>query len=90
MNKNPLIALTLTLTLTACSPTVVREYVKPECSPPHKPSLPYVDAQALYDAVGQDVYEDLLTSNRLRDNYANEMRAMIGVLCQPLGLAKDQ
>lgn len=80
--KPLLLALSLILTLTSCSPTVVREYVKPECSPPPKPLLPYIDAHALYDAVGQDVYEDLLTSNRLRDGYANEMRAMIGVLCQ--------
>lgn len=80
--KNLLIAPILALTLTSCSPQIVREYVKPKCSPPPKPILPYIDAQALYDAVGQDVYEDLLTSNRLRDAYANEMRAMIGVLCQ--------
>lgn len=82
MSRNRLSALMLVLILTtACSPTIVREYVKPECEAPPKPTLPYIDAQALYDAVGQDIYEDLLNSNRLRDGYANEMRAMIQVLC---------
>ena len=83
MKRNLLLALTLTLTLTACSPQIVREYVKPECQPPPKPLLPEIDAQALYDAVGQEMYEDLLTSNRLRDGYANEMRVMLEILCQP-------
>ena len=82
MNWKSLVsALILALTLTACNPQTVREYVKPECSPPERPVLPEIDAQTLYDAVGQDMYDDLLTSNRLRDGYAREMRAMIGVLC---------
>lgn len=79
--KNLVSGLILSLILTACSPQVVRDYVKPECQPPEPPVLPEIDAQALYDAVGQEMYDDLLTSNRLRNGYAREMRAMIGVLC---------
>lgn len=82
-NLKPILSvLILALTLTACSPQIRTVYVKPECLPPPKPTLPYIDAQALYDSVGHDVYADLLTSNRLRDGYAEEMRAMIVVLCQ--------
>lgn len=80
--KNLLPALSLVLTLTSCSHEIRTVYAKPECSPPPKPNLPYIDAQALYDKVGHEMYESLLTSNRLRDGYANEMRAMISVLCQ--------
>jgi len=83
--KNLLNALALILTLTSCSHEIRTVYVKPECVPPPEPILPYIDAQALYDSVGEDVYGDLLASNRLRDAYANEMRAMITVLCRPAG-----
>ena len=83
--KSPLLGLILILTLTSCSHEIRTVYVKPECVPPPKPVLPYIDAQALYDVVGEKVYGDLLTSNRLRDAYANEMRAMISVLCRPAG-----
>lgn len=81
--KPILSVLLLALTLTACSTQTKTIYAKPECQPPPRPVLPAIDAQVLYDAVGQDVYEKLLRSNWKRDAYAEEMRAMLGVLCGP-------
>ena len=80
--KRLLSALLVILAISACSSTSDVVYLKPECSVPVRAPLPQIDAGALWDAVGVDMYDTLMERERLIVDYAVEMQYMLQVICK--------
>jgi len=83
MNRLKLISVLLVATaISACASQTEIRYIQPECAAPPQPSLPTVDAGLLWDNVGQEDYDALMTREKLLVDWAFEMRSMISVLCK--------
>jgi len=70
------------LAISGCNSTPEVVYLKPECSVPVRAELPQVDAGALWDATGQEMYDQLQMRERLIVDWAVEMQYMLQVICK--------
>ncbi len=70
------------LVIAGCSTKIERVYIKPECEAPPTPNPPSLNAKELKDRIGQSDYDILQKRETEIVDWAFEMRAMIGVLCQ--------
>ena len=68
--------------LTSCSSTPDVIYLQPQCSVPTLSALPQVDAGELWDAIGDDTYQQLVLREKLIMDWALDIRAIVQEVCQ--------
>ena len=74
--------LVATLVISGCSSTPDVIYLQPQCSVPTLSALPQVDAGELWDAIGDDTYQQLVLREKLIMDWALDMRAIVQEVCQ--------
>ena len=68
--------------ISACSSTPELTYVTIQCRVPERPILPAIDAGELWDAIGQERYDALMTRERRIVDWALELEAVLTEVCR--------
>ena len=79
--KSVLLISVLAALLAGCTTTTRIVEVRPQCVPPPKPHLLFVDAGELWDAVGDATYRKLEENDARVADWAEEMHAMLTQIC---------
>ena len=70
------------LAISACSSTPELTYVTPKCRVPERPILYAIDAGDLWDAIGHERYDALMTRERRIVDWALELEALLKEVCR--------
>ena len=70
------------LAISACSSAPELVYVTPKCRVPERPILTAIDAGDLWDSVGQERYDALMTRERRIVDWALELEALLKEVCR--------